>query len=165
MRSEEAKIELGTERTIALARAHELDNIDGGRWSSVMLFRKLLKRDMLIKAAWNDYQDTWRDHPKPDFWKESTYDDCVRWEFDFNTLQLKIEFMQGHFSDGTPKYGPKREWIFQLTQHDDALFSELFTPRIVNEIKNKAHYEWKRREEEKAARAIAKIFDGMMKLA
>jgi hypothetical protein len=163
MRSEEPKIELSTERALELARAHKIHCLNGGRWSAVMFFRKHLKRDMLVEAKWNDYQDNWRDYAKPDFWRESTYDDCVRWEFDTKTLKLKIEFMSGHLSDGTPKHWEaKRCWVFQLTQHDDVVFAELFTPRIVTEIKNKAYYEWKRREDERQSRAIAKIFNEMM---
>lgn len=162
MRSD-VKLELAPERAIELARLHKIERLSGGRWSSIMLFRALLKRDMLVSAKWNDYQDNWRDHAKPDLWKESTYDECVRWEFDTKTLKLHIEFARGHMSDGSPKwYEPKREWIFQITKHDDDLFAQLFTPQIVTTIKNKAYYEFKRREEERESRAITKIFNEMM---
>lgn len=120
------------EKAIELGREHKLVfNNRSGNWDMVMLFRQLSK-NLIIESSWGDYRDGWEDFRKPDFWQESTFNNCIEYGFDFQTLQFTILFWQGNSFDGLPEIGPKRKWIFQLTQYEKEIWNRILIPDVEN---------------------------------
>lgn len=152
---------LTPQRVLDLAIQHEVD-IRGYGWRWIMLFRKALKPADQLTAVWNDYRDKWSGDPGPDFWKESTYEECASWKLDVKAMVLTITMLSGGF-DGYPDGRPGRVWTFSLGEtFPDDFIDKHVKPMVLQSLKHKAEAEFDRREDEKRRLIVQGIFNEML---
>lgn len=157
--------DLSVENTLKLARHFEMKRIEVySSWNNVRQVRSFFKKSDVVFAKWNDYRDNWKNHELPDFWKESTYEDCVEMELEVETLLLVIKFFEGGYSWGRG-FSLPRTWHIQVTQHDDKFFEQLITPRVIEQAANNSISELQKRERARREKEAAQIFMDILKEA
>lgn len=156
---------INIETAIRLGREHKLSKWDNWTgWSLVMLFRQLYSKLTVVDSSWGNWKDTSNDYwGKPNFLKESTYDRCIYWSFDFEHLQFKITFLDGNLYDGFPaRNSTERTWTFQITQHDEEIWNKYLIPFVENRIQLKAESMYASQLEEARERAINLIYQNLV---
>lgn len=153
---------LTPQRVLDLAVQHEIA-IEGYGWRWIMLFRKALKPADQLTAVWNDYRDKWGGDPGPNFWKESTYEDCTNWSLDPVGKVLTIVMVEGDNMNGRRLADKGRTWTFNLPES----FAEDFIdkhvkPMVMTHLKYAAEVEFERREKVKRDLIVQGIFNEML---
>jgi hypothetical protein len=158
-----------TEITAALKRAKVDDfYLRGAGWNAFMTLRKAFKPTDVKTAVWHDYRRGERSsHGRllwdaPDMWKESTYDECVQWQYAQKTRALTVSLYDGHNMDGR-REELRCAWTFEVDEYSTLFIKELLEPKVMWALMFTAADEFDRREDEKRAAAITAIMATYLK--
>lgn len=150
-------LKLEPAHVLMLCTKHSLD-VGGCGWNAIRKMRALLKPEQLVESSWGNYKDQWTDYAKPDFWKESCFDEEASWSFDPGTMRVTVKMSSGdRFSRCS------RTWVFAVSAADDAaFFHHLIKPDVIRRLQWMAESERARREEERVKNEIEQIFNQMV---
>jgi len=154
---------------IEVARKQKVTEYHLGRsgWRDFIFLRNTLKPVDMIEAKWlgsSTYRNTWKNRDGsfdlPDMWKESTYEECVKWFFDVNKLVLTVKMWDGEMLDGSPT-SERCLWQFRVALDDTKLFETLLEPVIMSRLARIAADKYEEELDRKHKAAIEKILNGM----
>ena len=129
----------------------------GRGWNHFMIIRKAFKPADVTSAVWCDYRGQ---NPTlwgpPDMWKESTFDQCVVWEYNVETRELTVWMRNGDMLDGRPN-DLRCKWTFIVDEYATTLVDELLTPEAMRSLGHAASAAYEKAEAARVSKAVARI--------
>lgn len=140
-----------------------VDSVHGIGYKALMAFRAHLPQTDGHEAhwcgtsAWKNQLDRngnlqWR---RPDMWKESTFDNCVTWQFDVSPGDLIITMHNGDW-DGDPT-DIRCTWTFEV-RDNQAVFDAYLTAQVLASLQTAAYDLYLRRKQDEEDRAVALVY-------
>jgi hypothetical protein len=140
----------------------KVQTVSLGGWNLVRHLRGL--NPTVKEAQWLDYRAgydrflSWSYAP-PDFHNESTYEKCVRAEYNVKTGELDITFWDGDTMYGEPE-NTRCKWTLVIDQ-DSKFFEKTIAPGIESALARRAMEIFEEQEEKRVAKEVAKILEDL----
>lgn len=140
-----------------------LDLVHGSGWRELMLFRELLPKESQNEAYWCG-TESWKNPKeggltwdKPDFWKESTYSDCVSWTLNLDNCDLHVTMEEGDMVDGQPNGDIRCTWTFDV-RTNQRLFDAVLTQHVLKGLRTQAYKLHLRRQQAIEDAAVQAVY-------
>ena len=113
--------EIHNQRVVAAAARLKLV-VHGSGWQSVVAMRHAFANVAPLKAFWADQRYASYKSP-PKFETESTYQDCVKWEYRPAEETLRVDFWNGDFHGRPEKL--RCTWVYRVIDTDPVFSTAL----------------------------------------
>jgi hypothetical protein len=149
-----------------IRRLHDVYNqhladysVIGLGWQAFSILRDCLLPENLATAEWKNYKSG-MGFIAPDFWTETSYEDCLCWRYYPLTYTLEFTLFDGDNMTGVPE-NPRCCWEFKLTTECADVYKKLIAPAMIAKLRRKAKEQYEQELQKIHDEAINKIFEKM----